>query len=51
MQTTYIFGHKTPDTDSVCSSISLSYLKNKIGENYRNIYYLLPLNELTKEEL
>ena len=32
MQTTYIFGHKTPDTDSVCSSISLSYLKNKIGE-------------------
>lgn len=32
MQTTYIFGHKIPDTDSVCSSISLSYLKNKIGE-------------------
>ena len=25
--------------------------KNKIGENYRNIYYFLPLNELTKEEL
>ena len=32
MQTTYIFGHKNPDTDSVCSSISLSYLKNAIGE-------------------
>ena len=31
MQTTYIFGHKTPDTDSVCASISLSYLKNKMG--------------------
>lgn len=31
MQTTYIFGHKTPDTDSVCASISLSYLKNKLG--------------------
>ena len=31
MQTTYIFGHKIPDTDSVCASISLSYLKNKLG--------------------
>ena len=31
MQTTYVFGHKIPDTDSVCSSISLSYLKNKLG--------------------
>ena len=31
MQTTYIFGHKVPDTDSVCSSISLAYLKNKLG--------------------
>lgn len=27
----YIFGHKNPDTDSVASSISLSYLKNKLG--------------------
>jgi hypothetical protein len=25
--------------------------KNKIGEDYKNIYYLLPLKELTKEEL
>ena len=31
METTYIFGHKNPDTDSVCASISLSYLKNKLG--------------------
>ena len=31
MQTTYIFGHKIPDTDSVCASIALSYLKNKLG--------------------
>lgn len=29
----YIFGHQKPDTDSVCSSISLSYLKNKLGLN------------------
>ena len=26
-----IFGHKNPDTDSVVSAISLSYLKNKLG--------------------
>lgn len=31
MGNTYIFGHKTPDTDSVCASISLSYLKNQLG--------------------
>ncbi len=27
----YIFGHKKPDTDSVTSSITLSYLKNQLG--------------------
>jgi manganese-dependent inorganic pyrophosphatase len=26
-----IFGHKNPDTDSVCSAISLAYLKNQLG--------------------
>ena len=30
---TYIFGHKNPDTDSVCAAIALSYLKNKQGFN------------------
>ena len=29
--TTFIFGHKNPDTDSVCSSIAFSYLKNELG--------------------
>ena len=28
-----MFGHKNPDTDSVCASIGLSYLKNKLGYN------------------
>ena len=32
MKKTYIFGHKNPDTDSVCGAISLSYLKNALGE-------------------
>ena len=31
MQKIYIFGHKKPDTDSVTSSIALSYLKNQLG--------------------
>ncbi len=33
MGKTYIFGHQKPDTDSVCASISLSYLKNALGYN------------------
>ena len=30
--TLLVFGHKNPDTDSICSSISLTYLKNQLGE-------------------
>ena len=33
MEKIYIFGHQKPDTDSVTSAISLSYLKNKLGFN------------------
>ena len=33
MEKMYIFGHQKPDTDSVCSSICLSYLKNQLGFN------------------
>ncbi len=28
---TYIIGHKNPDSDSICSAIAYSYLKNKLG--------------------
>lgn len=31
MKNVYVFGHKNPDTDSVCSAIALAYLKNSIG--------------------
>lgn len=31
MNKVLIFGHRKPDTDSVCGSISLSYLKNQVG--------------------
>lgn len=33
MEKIYIFGHQKPDTDSVTSAISLSYLKNQLGMN------------------
>ena len=30
---TYIFGHTTPDSDSIVGAYSLSYLKNQLGED------------------
>lgn len=33
MKNIFIFGHKNPDTDSVCAAINLSYLKNQLGLN------------------
>ena len=30
---TFIFGHKNPDTDSVCAAIALADLKKKLGED------------------
>ncbi len=46
-QTIYIFGHKTPDTDSVAASMTLSYLKNKLGYNTEPVV-LTPINDETK---
>ena len=39
MDKIYIFGHKNPDTDSVTSAITLSYLKNI----FHTPYYLYRL--------
>ena len=33
MEKIYVFGHHNPDTDSVTSSIALSYYKNMLGDN------------------
>lgn len=33
MDKVYVFGHKKPDTDSVCGAISFSYLKKQVGVN------------------
>jgi manganese-dependent inorganic pyrophosphatase len=41
----YIFGHKNPDTDSVCSAIALSRLKNKMGLDTK----ACSLNQINKE--
>lgn len=30
---TYVFGHTSPDSDSIVGAISLSYLKNQLGED------------------
>ena len=43
----YIFGHRNPDTDSVCSAISLSYLENALGLN-TEARILSNINEETK---
>ena len=44
---TYVFGHKNPDTDTICAAIALSYLRNKMG--YNTIPATLgPLNSETK---
>ncbi len=43
----YIFGHRNPDTDSVCSAISLSYLQNILGLN-TEARILSNINEETK---
>jgi manganese-dependent inorganic pyrophosphatase len=33
MEKTLIFGHKNPDTDTICSAIAYADLKNKLGKN------------------
>lgn len=33
MKATFVFGHKKPDTDSVCSAIALANLRTQLGDN------------------
>ncbi len=47
MDKVYIFGHKNPDTDSVCGAIVLSYLKNQLGMDTEP-RILSPINEETR---
>lgn len=41
MEKVYVFGHKKPDTDSICSSISASYLMNQRSKEYNCVPYML----------
>ncbi len=43
----YIFGHKSPDTDSICSAIAYAYLKNQMGEKAK-AFRLGEINNETK---
>lgn len=47
MEKIYVFGHRKPDTDSICASITLSNLKNKLGFNTTPVA-LSSLNDETK---
>jgi manganese-dependent inorganic pyrophosphatase len=48
MEKVLVFGHKNPDTDSVCGAISLAYLRN-IKKKYNYIPYILgEINNETK---
>lgn len=47
MKHNLIFGHKTPDTDSVCAAITLSNLKNKLNERSKP-YILGKINKETE---
>jgi manganese-dependent inorganic pyrophosphatase len=31
---TYVFGHTTPDSDSIVGALSIAYLKNQLGEEF-----------------
>ncbi|MBN2220767.1 MAG: putative manganese-dependent inorganic diphosphatase [Vallitaleaceae bacterium] len=43
----YVFGHQNPDTDSVCSAISYSYLKNQLDSE--RFYEPVMLKEVNNE--
>src|SRR5690625_2701213 len=45
MAKTLIFGHKNPDTDTICSAISYAYLKEQLGEAVEPVR----LGEVNKE--
>lgn len=47
MEEVYIFGHKNPDTDTICSSIALEYIRKKMNENVK-AYRLGDINKETE---
>ncbi|MDO4492085.1 MAG: putative manganese-dependent inorganic diphosphatase [Lachnospiraceae bacterium] len=45
----YVIGHKNPDTDSICSAICYSYLKNATKVHPEHIYVPMRAGELNEE--
>jgi len=43
----HIFGHKNPDTDSICSAIAYAHLKRELGESGAKAYRLGEINKET----
>lgn len=43
----YIFGHKNPDTDSICSAIAYTYLKSQIDP--KEVYLASRLGDINQE--
>ncbi|MBQ7105710.1 MAG: putative manganese-dependent inorganic diphosphatase [Bacilli bacterium] len=49
MEKVYVFGHKKPDTDSVCAAIAMAYLMNQTNKKYEIIPRILgSINNETK---
>jgi len=49
MEKVYVFGHKKPDTDSVCASIAMAYLMNNVSKRYEMLPRVLgSINNETK---
>ena len=44
----YIFGHRSPDTDSVCSAMAYAHLKRKLGYSGASAYTLGEINRETE---
>ena len=48
MEKTFIFGHKSPDTDAITSSIVMANLERKLGNEGAKAYRLGNLNKETE---
>ncbi len=48
MVETYVFGHKSPDSDTITSSIVMAYLENEMGNSEAKAYRLGNINKETE---
>ena len=48
MVETFVFGHKSPDSDSITSSLVMANLENELGNNEAKAYRLGNINKETE---